>query len=182
LESIFCSFGIRLKATHPKRRKWCNCGLSSAASALAASASAASRSALACIRRSLHSRFLAPTHVGLVTFPGQTLLPCDRIASRSVLQAGSIREDGQAGPVEPLRFQCRCDLFLDRGGCVQGGRPPRGGPCFLCRSSVRGRTAVSFRGRYPRPRRVPWPGRPLRGWRAGGRNVAHGFPAVPPLV
>jgi len=65
--------------------------------------------------------FLAPTHVGLVAFPGHALLPCNRIASRSVLQAGSVREDGQAGPVKLVRFQRSCGLFLDRGGCVQGG-------------------------------------------------------------
>jgi len=60
--------------------------------------------------------FLAPAHVGLVA--GQTFPPCDRVAGRSVLKARSVREDGQAGPVESLRFQHRCDLFLDRGGRV----------------------------------------------------------------
>jgi len=47
------------------------------------------------LARAAHSASkVAPAHVGLVASPGCAILPCDRIASRSVLQAGSVREDG----------------------------------------------------------------------------------------
>jgi len=40
--------------------------------------------------------FLASAHVGLMAFPGKTLFPCYRVASRSVLQVGQpIRRSGE---------------------------------------------------------------------------------------
>ena len=37
--------------------------------------------------------FLAPAHVGLMAFPACSLLPCNRVAGRSVLKARSVREN-----------------------------------------------------------------------------------------
>ena len=52
------------------------------------------RKALAICRTLCTVGFLAPAHMGLVTFPGTSLFPGDRLTSGTVLQTGPVREDG----------------------------------------------------------------------------------------
>ena len=65
--------------------------------------------------------FLAPAHVGPVTFPGVAGFPDDGVSSCSVLQTGSVRKDGEPWSAGLLGLADRCLGFLDGGGCVQGG-------------------------------------------------------------
>jgi len=64
--------------------------------------------------------FLAPAHAGLVAFPGEPLLRGDRVSRGSVLQAGSVREDGEPWPDRLPRLARRCGFFLDCGGASRG--------------------------------------------------------------
>jgi len=64
---------------------------------------------------------LAPAHVGLVALPRLAVLPDDCVSGCSVLQPGSVCEDGESWPEGSLGLVCRYLGFLDGGGCIQWG-------------------------------------------------------------
>ena len=70
--------------------------------------------------------------MGLVTLLGVAVFPDDGVSGCSVLQPGSIREDGESWPVGLLGLVCSCLDFLDGGGCVQwGGYLEGAAECFI---------------------------------------------------